>query len=289
MSLKKIRTFINNLLIPKFGNTLGVPLNLKWYLFEIYCRFNYLKKNAKSQVENKNEFKENKLCKLMVLDVNILRLKVQDYFKLLNSNASHTDMNQDSQSELASIIFDILKQSESKIATILGNYFQPYWIVIQESKPGIELVESSDSWHIDDNPKQMNKIFIYLNDVYSTNGAFRAFPNKISKYFLQKGFKSNNPETRRNNQNMINEFYKQNPDKLKILEGDSGTVLLFDNNLIHKGTLPIKNYRHVIQVLVYPSVSTLEIESVKAALLSPRKWDYPENPYLNDFGGLHIQ
>jgi hypothetical protein len=123
------------------------------------------------------------------------------------------------------------------------------------------------------------KVFVYLNDVNESNGAFRAFPKQSTTYLFLKGFRSNGVQTRVDAQPLVNEYFKKYPKRLKILEGPTGTVLGFDNNLVHKGTLPQKGYRHVVQILLYPSDTPLSVPSVKKALLSERTRDYPSNPY----------
>ena len=286
MIFQKIKVTLNKFSFIFFGNSLGVIINTKWSLYYCYCCIIYFLNKKNEKYLKNNEFDSDRLCIINKVEIHNLSNKVKIYFNQLNSSSPHSDMDQTIQLTLSELIYDVLKKSELKIVNSLGFFFQPYWIVIQESKPGEEIVESSDSWHIDDNPKSMHKIFIYLNNVYSNNGAFRAFPFQCTKKFLNRGFKSNNPQIRRNNQTMVNDYLSSNPNKLKILEGEAGTILLFDNNLVHKGTLPLLEYRHVVQVLIYPSITELKLNSVKSALISKRRWDYPLDPFFNDYGGL---
>ena len=277
---------IDKILIPFFGNTLGLPVNYKWLFYHLKCRF-FFQGSLKTELkEAVRQFKNERLCKIGDFPLSDLAIKVSEYFRSLNSDVSHEDIPPLIQKEYGSLLYEALSKVSPFIEMQYGSYFQPYWVAIQQSLPGVEDLSSSDSWHIDDNPKPMLKIFFYLNEVNEWNGAFRAFPWKYSKLLLSRGFKSYNPETRIKNQSMVNEFFKENRGKLRILEGKQGAALLFDNNLVHKGTLPKKSYRHVVQILIYPSVKPMTIDMVRNALESPRLWDYPKNPSLNDYGGL---
>jgi hypothetical protein len=188
-------------------------------------------------------------------------------------------LEQDKAVKYVDDLYSILKSIDPKILSFYKSYYVPYWIQIQRNNPGQVEAGSAFQWHTDDNPTGVMKVFIYLNDVNESNGAFRAFPKQSTTYLFFKGFRSNGVQTRVDAQPLVNEYFKKYPKRLKILEGPTGTVLGFDNNLVHKGTLPQKGYRHVVQILLYPSGTPLSIQSVKKALLSERTRDYPSNPY----------
>lgn len=188
-------------------------------------------------------------------------------------------LEQEKAVKYADNLYAILKTIDSKIISFYKSYYVPYWIQIQRNNPGQVEAGSAFQWHTDDNPRGVMKVFIYLNDVNENNGAFRAFPKRSTTYLFFRGFRSNGVQTRVDAQPLVNKYFKKYPNRLKILEGPTGTVLGFDNNLVHKGTLPEKGYRHVVQILLYPSDVPISIQSVKKALLSERKRDYPLNPY----------
>jgi hypothetical protein len=285
--LQSIKIYLNNLVVPIFGNTLGFPLNIKWYFFQKKCQLIYC---LDGRPENKGvakNFEKKRLASIGSIDISQLFSEVERYFEQNELEETHAYMQQCMQANLSDLVFAGLDQVTPTIEAVYGSYFQPYWIYIQRDKPGKEeWATSSDAWHIDDNPQPFMKVFFYLNNVTEKNGAFRAFGQKISRQFLKSGFKSYNPETRARYQDMVSEFYNLNQEELKILEGDAGTVLLFDNNLVHKGTPPKCGNRYLVQILIYPSTSALNKEMVTNALLSPRLWDYPSRSSFNDYGGL---
>jgi hypothetical protein len=190
--------------------------------------------------------------------------------------------------EFSNGIYKVLESVSPVIESFYGSYWQPYWISLQQNFPGTADAASSFAWHIDDNPRQLMKIFIYFNDVYESNGAFRAFTYPVSKSLLEAGFKSWSEKLRIENQPMINDYYAAHHDDLKVLEGKAGTVLMFDNNLVHKGTPPREGFRHLAQIEIYPSMTKVTEQQVHLAMTEPLNLDYPKDPRVNDLSGAQL-
>lgn len=266
-----------------FGNTLGFEKNELWRNFHDSCKKSFAaSNNIPSHSTAAKELKRDRLTILSKQEVSTLAKGVADYFG--NSDDVYSEMPSEVALTFAPQIFNLLKKAESDVFSYYGSYFQTYWILIQRTTPGKTTAASSFGWHIDDNPKEFMKLFVYLNDVFDTNGAFRAFSWKHSRKILLKGFRSNGEVTRVNAQPLADNYLAKKSHALKVLEGPEGTVLAFDNNLVHKGTAPETGYRHAIQIPIYPSKNPLTLEMVERSLLSPRKRDYPQNPENNDFG-----
>jgi hypothetical protein len=266
-----------------FGNTLGFSKNKLWHEFHAECKKNFISaREVTTPSDAAIELKRDRLTVLSRQEVSEIAQGVDKYFA--NSLDVYTEMPTDVAITFAAQIFDLLKNAENDVLKYYGSYFQPYWILIQRTTPGKTTAASSFGWHIDDNPKELIKLFVYLNDVSESNGAFRAFSWKHSRRILLKGFRSNGETTRVNAQPLADSYLDKNPKSLKVLEGPKGTVLAFDNNLVHKGTAPRAGFRHAIQIPIYPSKNPLTLKMIERALLSPRKRDYPTNPESNDFG-----
>jgi len=283
--VKRLKAFLVYRFGPAFfGNTLAVEKNRIWRNFHKSCQqeFNIAnpKKHAPSQ--SAGELKRDRLSILSRTNVEELAIKIDKEFG--DSDLVSSEISADNAIKYADLIYTIIKSVEKDVLDFYGSYFQTYWISIQRTTPGKTTAASSFGWHIDDNPREMLKLFVYLNDVGESNGAFRAFPRKDSGRLLLKGFRSNGEITRVAAQPMVDMYLRKNPKSLKVLEGPAGTVLAFDNNLVHKGTAPKVGYRHAIQIPIFPSRVPLNLEMVKSALLSSKKRDYPLNPYRNDFG-----
>ena len=122
---------------------------------------------------------------------------------------------------------------------------------------------SSWLWHYDNNPKEAVKLLIYLTDVEEDTGPFELL-EKDGDYVKMKTSRTgyNNwrppyiPESRIS-KNMINDFVNQGYNKKKII-GPKGTVLFFDNNIIHKANVPTRKYRDVVIFNIRPTLHKFE-------------------------------
>ena len=273
-----IRKFEYRFLPAIYRNTLGFKKN---NYYKNYCK--EMRKLYKAQGNEIKKSKEVKSLKRNHLTV-IGHVECSEFAKAIEKEFSGVkepvkSLEQEYASKYKDEIFRILKKIDSKLQSYYGSFYTTYWIQIQRNNPGAVEAGSAFQWHTDDNPIGVMKVFIYLNDVKESNGAFRAFPKLATTYLFLKGFRSNGIETRVKAQPMVNKFYERYPKALKILEGQTGTLLGFDNNLVHKGTLPRNGYRHVVQILLYPSNVPLNIDMVENALKSKRERDYPADPY----------
>jgi hypothetical protein len=121
---------------------------------------------------------------------------------------------------------------------------------------------SSWMWHIDNNPIEQIKVMIYINDVNKESGAFRylgqsdksgikVLPSRRDhSHWFEGNIALENFEaldtkwngTRVPN-NIIDNWVNDKGCQIVDVEGPAGTAVLFDNNIIHKGTIPTKGYR----------------------------------------------
>lgn len=273
----------NRFLVAFFGNTLGIFLNIRWKIYHGNCKRSYSEKN---QNEIATQIKNNGLGVLGYFECSKLSKQVSDEFNKIGTTRQPTkQLPRDNCGQFSKDIFSILTQASPIIESYFQSYFQPYWISIQENFPGIVSADTSFGWHIDDNPKELMKIFLYFNDVTESNGAFRALKLNESKKILRKGFISYSEEERLKNQILVNSYLEKNPNSLVVLEGKAGALLMFDNNLVHKGTPPIHGYRQLAQIEIYPSSRKFTEKQVYKALTCTITNDYPRNPYLNDIAG----
>ena len=117
---------------------------------------------------------------------------------------------------------------------------------------------SSWLWHYDNNPKEAVKMLVYLTDVGEDNAPF--------EYMVRDG-EAKKMETSRTGFNhwkppyipnsrisaqMISDLEKEGYKKKKIT-GPAGTILFFDNNIIHRATSPKDGYRDVAIFNIRPA------------------------------------
>lgn len=188
----KAKTFLRKLeirLTPYFlGNTLGIKSNLKWKRWAQDCKNNWHNLVSSDAKAVAKEIKRDGLAVIGKVSVDTLLKETTDYFG--SESKLYQAMEQSSQAKLGLEIYHVLNQVKEPVEAYFGSHFRPFWISVQKTMPGKVDVASSFGWHTDDNPKEMIKIFVYLNDVKESNGAFRAFPWKTTKKLLAKGFRS---------------------------------------------------------------------------------------------------
>lgn len=292
-----LRNVLEHRILPalKF-NTLGFAKNKSWSDYLSVCQDSWSKGSNQSDSSEVSrvvkEMKRDGLAVIDRIDVSSLAAKISTNFleqikkSGLKEFPASLALSQELQVEFCDSIHEKLLLVSPVIEKFFQSYFQPYWIAIYRTQPGAVDAGGSFDWHMDNNPKEYMKIFFYLNDVKESNGAFRAVKRKGSRYLIMRGFRSNSESLRIKNGPMVDRFVSKFPTKLKVLEGDAGTVIFFDNNLVHKGTLPEQGTRTVVSIAMIPSLNPFTKSDVRSALESPRTRDYPENPAHNDFGGL---
>jgi hypothetical protein len=290
-----IKNFFENRILPaiKF-NTLGFRTNSLWSNYLENCRNTWGGKNLKL-VESRivkitSEMKRDGLAVIDSLELNDLsdavnlRFREQLEKEGLSEFPEYISLPPELQLDFTESVYSKLLKVSPIIENFFKSHFQPYWIATYRTQPGSVKSGSSFSWHMDNNPKEYMKIFFYLNDVKESNGAFRAVKKKSSRYLILRGFRSNSEALK--NGPMVDNFLRKFPNTLKVLEGKKGTVIFFDNNLVHKGTLPEQGTRTVMSIAMIPSLKPFTKIDVEKALTSPRVRDYPIEPTQNDFGGL---
>lgn len=129
---------------------------------------------------------------------------------------------------------------------------------VYKTRPGSYDSKSVGSltWHIDNQPKEIIKIMVYLEDVDETSGPFQILDKEGSGYKVKTtrvdhtDWKDRNPQTRYSDSQINN--YRTLKYAPKNLTGPAGTVIIFDNNIIHRATMCDKKERNVVTFMVKP-------------------------------------
>lgn len=262
-----------------FRNNWGIKVNLHYWLYWQYCKL-----GSKSL----HFFKKDKeiakaawmqgVAKIGLADIDELSQIVAEKFEgkeLLNGcgSLSRTDVI-----NAAELIYRAVKQVEKPVFAYYKSYFKINWVDIQKIVPGVQPKGSSFSYHIDDSPFSISKIFIYLTDTYADNGAFRAFNYEWTDKFLRQGLlKSSQPgEVRDACQKIVS---KEDEAALSVIEGERGTAFIFDNNLAHKGTLPQKGCRMHVSMEIMPSTRAITFQDILEACSRIPADNYNPKPF----------
>ena len=144
--------------------------------------------------------------------------------------------------------------------------------------PQVNSQESSSwVWHIDNNPVEQMKVMIYINDVNKESGAFRylkkdnggvkllstrrdyknwkeTYAEEIFEKFGRKWNGTRTPE------NILNDFIQNENCEIVDVEDKAGTAIIFDNNCIHKGTIPTNGFRYAMTIQFKPVNKKLKFD-----------------------------
>lgn len=156
-------------------------------------------------------------------------------------------------------VFSLVEQMKPRVENAMGSHFEILWYEIQATVPLPDKQAGSFLYHTDDTPVPIKKIFLYLTDTSNKNGAFRAFDYELTDHLIGKGMlRSSSPGfPRQECQSLIPVNAEE---RLSVVEGSKGTFFIFDNNLIHKGTLPEEQHRIIISFEIVPSLQELTYE-----------------------------
>ena len=294
---KKLKITYHKLSLKIFGNTLGIYINT------LYLMYHYLsKKNIRTgdpiQVKQDNKSLENSCEKLLKKGVTFLEKQIDiqkikekfDFFfsdenkyKYSNYDApGYRFLKREKVKDFESEIKHIL---DSKIDFFLKKYFKSnykiFWVNILQMTP-VKNHDDDESllWHYDDNPIGILKIFIYCSNQDKDTGAFTFIELEKSEKIKCDGFFTYTTEDRIKNQNMF--FKNINNTDINIAAGDEGSILVFQNNIVHKGNLPLRDKRNLIVLEVMPSTSEMTDEDLRKVLEKPFTIDFPRNPFLNN-------
>ena len=122
--------------------------------------------------------------------------------------------------------------------------------------------EDSWLWHFDNNPNEIYKIMIYLSDVDEYKSPFQYLVDgkgfgkviKGTRQGMDKWIKS----LSRISKDEINNYIKEGC-IVKSMLGGKGSATIFNNNIIHRATIPdVNNYRDAIVIRVKPTINKLE-------------------------------
>jgi len=131
--------------------------------------------------------------------------------------------------------------------------------------------ESSYRWHYDNNPTEIVKNILYLNDVSKTNSPFEYLADKQQKrgvVFKATRTGPDNWNGAPNNSridNIVTELIDQNTHEAVQVLGSKGTMYSFNNDAAHRANPVIEGYRDVINIRVKPTTT-------KPPIYIDKKW-----------------
>ena len=124
------------------------------------------------------------------------------------------------------------------------------------------------------------KFQLYKTDKLIDQDHVLAEYQKKSEKIKREGFFTYTTEDRVKSQaKFLNKISKSD---INIASGEEGSILVFQNNIIHRGSLPLKDKRNLIALEVLPSTTKMNNNDLTKVLSKPFTIDFPKNPFLNN-------
>lgn len=290
----KLKKFYQILSLIFFGNTLGFIVNPIYLLHNCIARIfflvNFKKKSFLKSSLTKSNSKELKNLGLKIIGITSCHHKLKEKFRSSFDERAASDVFLDSPGYIrlnrqlySNFLDEIIEIIESDLNNFLysyyGSYYKIFWTSILRMCP-VDGHKDDESllWHYDDNPEGILKVFIYCSDQKEDTGAFKTFDLKTSNILKKTGFFTYTTEDRIKNQEKIKLL--ENKKNYLVAEGDAGSILVFQNNIIHKGNLPKIGNRDLIVLEVIPSLTKMTKDDVLYSLNKNVTVDYPKNPFF---------
>ena len=179
------------------------------------------------------------------------------------------------EEELKALSDLFVPQLEEKV---FGSYVHVDNVKIYRSFVTQEQAKSSWLWHFDNNTREQIKILIYLTDVTDGDGQYEFLFNKKTRegltvptsrtdwdnwvftgnasFDLSPNVNISWKGTDRVPLSVIDHCLRDGYGRAKVL-GKKGKTLLFDNNIVHRGTPARKSHRDVLTFQFKPSIEKI--------------------------------
>jgi hypothetical protein len=259
-------------------NTHSLRQNLLYFSYEKYAQFMSSITPSKQDLAYARALRGTGIANLGTADVTELAKLVEENLAQVPLVDGYAQLPRRYNPLLVPDLFRILLEKRGAIEACYRSHFRVNWFEVQKIAPGQQPPGSSFGYHIDDTPLPVIKLFIYLTDTGEANGAFRAFEYKQTDDFLRRGMlESVFPGDRRAKaQSLVTPEHER---ALRVVEGQKGTVFLFDNNLVHKGTLPRQGSRTHVSMEIMPSTVPLTQDALMKDCEKDIQVYFPPNPF----------
>ncbi len=147
--------------------------------------------------------------------------------------------------EICDVITDDIMRT---VESYFQSFFKIYWVQVYRTVPTREPPDASFLWHLDNCPRQVVKLMVYLTDTFESTGAFRLKPRALSAELIRRGFWDRSAKE---------QFASVLEDDATttVFEGPKGTRILFLNwGCVHRAKHPQVAHRDVAVFNFVPSL-----------------------------------
>lgn len=259
-------------------NTHGFKRNLRYFLYGIYCRMKSGIACSVRDIAIARELHQTGIAKIGVSDVSEMARIAEEKLAAVPLVNGYAQFPRQYNPLLVPHLFRVLQENSGPIEACFRSHFRVNWFEVQMIAPGQQPSGSSFGYHIDDTPLPLIKLFIYLTDTGEANGAFRALDYRDTDDLLRRGMLDSVPpgEKRAQAQRLVTPDHEK---RLRVVEGPKGTVFVFDNNLVHRGTLPRQGKRVHVSMEIIPSPVRQTLDALSRDCEKEVQEYFPINPF----------
>jgi hypothetical protein len=136
----------------------------------------------------------------------------------------------------------IVQELENKV---YGSYAIVDKVYIYRSPVSRQTRQVSWLWHYDNHPHEVLKVMIYLTDVSDCNAPFEYLRSKGSMTAVSGSPVAPHFSNSRISDDALTRYLSNGAERHRVT-GPRGTMIVFDNNMIHRGNLASEGHRDVI-------------------------------------------
>jgi hypothetical protein len=142
----------------------------------------------------------------------------------------------------------IIQELEDKV---YGSYALVDKIYIYRNPVSRRTRQVSWLWHYDNHPHEILKVMIYLNDVSDCNAPFEYLRSRDSRTAVSGSPVAPLFGHSRISDEALTRYLSNGAEPFRVI-GPKGTMIVFDNNMIHKANLASEGHRDVLIFQVRP-------------------------------------
>jgi hypothetical protein len=240
-----------------FGNTVSLPVNLRYVKYGRYCQ-QHSKDVPPTSAEKWPFRSEEPVTVRSALNPDTAASMVQLISDAIGSGTVQPSAEMpffysipEPLKFFGESILDIFDGPlGAALQTVLGSHFRIEWLDCYRTIPG----ESKKSWlwHIDNDPPFVIKVLLYLNDSTMENGATRILSTKDTKTSFEHGY-FGVYDSERTSELLSTDWAKAGQIKEQIPERKAGDAMIFSTNNLHRGGTVRSGFRDVMSFLLVPS------------------------------------
>lgn len=247
----RMRTQTNLFFGRYYGNSLGILTNLKYAMWKLANhKPTSLAPELKTHLKN---LREKGFCILPSKDVSKLAELVSQRFEGISRKKSpYLYLPGDKASEITeqTDLNGVFQEALDIVRAFYSTEINFHWSVFNRLHPGETIPDDSTDFHVDDCPVTSMKAMLYLTDADENSAALRILNREITKKVMKSGYLASMNANRREAMKKFASYL--NDSNTSILSAPKGTIVLFDNNVIHKGVPPLTKPRDTVLVQFYP-------------------------------------